>query len=151
MVSQTLALFVRSRGPDEFWRKRRIFKLAAHFRGRKRNCYSIAVRNVHRALVYATKGRKLKKLDMAELWSKRVEAGCEQYGITLETFKETLARNNILLNKKALADLAIWEPRSFEALVKLSRERAVVESLPGLNERSVMNQVYGLANLKLDK
>lgn len=150
MVSPTLALFVRSKGPDEFWRKRRIFKLAAHFRGRKRNCYSIAVRYVHRALVYATKGRKLKKMDMAELWNKRVQAGCEQYGITLETFKETLSRNNILLNKKALADLAIWEPKSFESLVKLSRERAVVDSLPGLKERSVMNQVYGLANLKLD-
>lgn len=48
-----------------------------------------------------------------------------------------------------LSDLAIWEPRSFEALVNLSRERAVVETLPGLNERSVMNQVYGLANLKI--
>lgn len=29
MVSPTLALFVRARGPDEFWRKRKIFKLAA--------------------------------------------------------------------------------------------------------------------------
>ncbi|XP_067643055.1 large ribosomal subunit protein bL20m [Eurosta solidaginis] len=151
MVSPTLTLFTRSRGPDEFWRKRKIFKLAAHFRGRKRNCYSIAIRNVHRALQYATKGRKLKKLDMAELWSKRIEAGCQQYGVTLDAFKETLLRNNILLNKKALADLAIWEPKSFEALVKLSRERAVVESLPGITERSVMNQVYGFANMNINK
>lgn len=52
--------------------------------------------------------------------------------------------------RKALADLAIWEPKSFESLVKLSRERAVVDTLPGLTERSAMNQVYGLANLKLD-
>lgn len=57
--------------------------------------------------------------------------------------------NNCCSFRKVLSDLAIWEPRSFEALVKLSRERAVVEGLPGLNERSVMNQVYGLANLKI--
>lgn len=29
MVSPTLALFVRSRGPDEFWRKSKVFKMAA--------------------------------------------------------------------------------------------------------------------------
>lgn len=46
-----------------------------------------------------------------------------------------------------LADLAIWEPRSFEALAQLSRERAVVEGMPGIQERSVMNQVYGLKNM----
>ncbi|XP_005175915.1 large ribosomal subunit protein bL20 [Musca domestica] len=149
MVSPTLPLLVRTRGPDEFWRKRKIFKLAAHYRGRRRNVYSITIRNVHRALVYATKGRKLKKLDMKELWDTRLQAGCEQYGISIDTFKDCLARNNILLNRKVLSDLAIWEPRSFEALVNLSRERAVVETLPGLNERSVMNQVYGLANLKI--
>ncbi|XP_073844036.1 mitochondrial ribosomal protein L20 [Musca autumnalis] len=149
MVSPTLPLLVRTRGPDEFWRKRKIFKLAAHYRGRRRNVYSITIRNVHRALVYATKGRKLKKLDMKELWDTRLQAGCEQCGISVDTFKDCLARNNILLNRKVLSDLAIWEPRSFEALVNLSRERAVVETLPGLNERSVMNQVYGLANLKI--
>nr|CAI5828745.1 unnamed protein product [Callosobruchus analis] len=64
MVFTTVVNFVRARGPDEFWRKRKIFKLAAHYIGRRRNCYSIAIRNVHRALVFATKGRKLKKLDM---------------------------------------------------------------------------------------
>ncbi|XP_075161347.1 mitochondrial ribosomal protein L20 [Haematobia irritans] len=149
MVFSSLPLFVRSRGPDEFWRKRKIFKLAAHYRGRRRNVYSITIRNVHRALVYATKGRKLKKLDMKELWDTRVQAGCEQYGLSLDTFKDGLARNNILLNRKVLADLAIWEPRSFEALANLSRERAVVETLPGVSERSVMNQVYGLNNLKI--
>nr|CAH7763813.1 unnamed protein product [Callosobruchus chinensis] len=67
MVFTTAVNFVRARGPDEFWRKRKIFKLAAHYIGRRRNCYSIAIRNVHRALVYATKGRQLKKDDMANV------------------------------------------------------------------------------------
>lgn len=84
MVGSSVLLLVRTRGPDEFWRKRKIFKLAAvnlffifckftqdsieilqHYRGRSRNVYSLAVRNVHRALVYATKGRRLKKADLS--------------------------------------------------------------------------------------
>ncbi|KAJ8951105.1 hypothetical protein NQ318_003803 [Aromia moschata] len=76
MVLTTAINFIRARGPDEFWRKKKIFKLAAAFQGRKRNCYSIAVRYVHRALVYATKGRKLKKIDMGNLWETRVQAAC---------------------------------------------------------------------------
>ncbi|XP_023167606.2 39S ribosomal protein L20, mitochondrial isoform X2 [Drosophila hydei] len=150
MVFLNLPLLVRSRGPDEFWRKRRIFKLAAHYRSRTRNVYTFAIRSVHRALAYATKGRKLKKLDMVQLWNTRLEAGCQQYGVALDTFKEGLARSDILLNKKTLSDLAIWEPRSFEALVNISRERAAVEGIPDIKRRSAFNQVYGLNNLKLD-
>lgn len=41
--------------------------LFQHFVGRRRNCYTIAIRIVHRALVFATKGRKLKKEDLNEV------------------------------------------------------------------------------------
>ncbi|XP_055641635.1 39S ribosomal protein L20, mitochondrial [Toxorhynchites rutilus septentrionalis] len=122
MVFTTVINLVRARGPDEFWRKRKIFKLAAHYIGRPRNCYSITIRSVHRALAYATKGRKLKKLDMRELWTQRVNAGCEQHGLQFDTFREGLYRNDILLNRKVLADLAIWEPRTFEALALISQQ-----------------------------
>jgi len=119
--------------------------LFQHFYGRARNCYSIAVRAVHRALVFATKGRKLKKQDMAavgivyynyvrtslsvdahwvlhgfisslllQLWETRITAGCEEHNVTYPLFREGLARCNILLNRKTLADLAIWEPRTFK-------------------------------------
>ncbi|XP_053694986.1 39S ribosomal protein L20, mitochondrial [Sabethes cyaneus] len=121
MVFTTVISLVRARRPDEFWRKRRIFKLAAHYIGRPRNCYSITIRNVHRALAYATKGRALKKQDMRELWTQRVNAGCEQHGVQFPEFQEGLYRNDILLNRKVLADLAIWEPRTFEALALISQ------------------------------
>uniref|UniRef100_U5EGM8 Large ribosomal subunit protein bL20m n=1 Tax=Corethrella appendiculata TaxID=1370023 RepID=U5EGM8_9DIPT len=127
MVFTSVVNLVRSRGPDEFWRKRKIFKLSAHFLGRRRNCYSIAIRIVHRALVYATKGRALKKQDMAELWTQRVAAGCEQHNVTYPEFRDGLMKNNILLNRKVLADLAIWEPRTFESLAKICAEMKEIE------------------------
>lgn len=96
MVFQTLinlAKQARQGSPNSFWRKRKIFKIAAvnmiqlsiqkfrdkkfismclfvsfqHFTGRRRNCYSVTIRNVDRALVYATKARKLKKEDLHEV------------------------------------------------------------------------------------
>lgn len=97
--------------------------MAAHYVGRRRNCYSIAVRNVHRALVYATKARKLKKEDMKDLWNTRIAAGCEQHNITFFTLKEGLERSNIALDRKSLSDLAAWEPRTFESLAAIAKAK----------------------------
>ena len=38
------------------------------FRGKRKNCYSIAVRAAHRAMQYSYIGRKLKKRDMRVVW-----------------------------------------------------------------------------------
>lgn len=88
MVFTSVIRFIRSRGPDEFWRKRKILRLSAvrlkftenylqflnfvyncfqHFYGRKRNCYDLAIRTVHRALQYSTKNRELRRDDLAEV------------------------------------------------------------------------------------
>jgi len=37
------------------------------FRGRRKNCYSLAVRAAHKALQYAYVGRKLKKREMRKV------------------------------------------------------------------------------------
>ncbi|XP_018575712.1 39S ribosomal protein L20, mitochondrial [Anoplophora glabripennis] len=137
MVFTTAVNFIRSRGPDEFWRKRKIFKLAAAFQGRKRNCYSIAIRYVHRALVYATKGRKLKKEDMANLWQTRVQAACEQHNISYELFREGLVRSDVMLNRKTLASLACWEPYTFKTLTDIAQRRVLDDGLVALNDSSL--------------
>ncbi|KYN10561.1 PREDICTED: 39S ribosomal protein L20, mitochondrial [Trachymyrmex cornetzi] len=124
MVFLSLSFLTRARGPDEFWRKRKIFKLAAHFYGRRRNCYSIAIRSVHRALTYSTVGRQLKKEDMKELREQRLGAATSEHGINFTILREGLSRCNILLNRKSLADLAIWEPRSFKAITDIACTRA---------------------------
>ncbi|XP_018319590.1 39S ribosomal protein L20, mitochondrial [Agrilus planipennis] len=129
MVFTTVANFVRSRGPDEFWRKRKILKLAAHYIGRRRNCYSIAIKNVHRALVYATKHRQLRKENMRQLHETRIIAGCEQHGISYKNFTNGLMKSNVLLNRKSLADLAAWEPFTFKALTDIARQKCVEDGV----------------------
>lgn len=129
MVFLTAVNFLRNKGADEFWRKRKIFRLAAHYVGRRRNCYSVAVRNVHRALVYTTKARKLKKQDMKDLWNTRITAACEQHNITPYTLREGLDRSNIMLDRKSLSDLASWEPRTFECLAAVAKSKIQADGL----------------------
>ncbi|XP_054263452.1 39S ribosomal protein L20, mitochondrial [Macrosteles quadrilineatus] len=139
MVFLTVARFVRmnyrgpNKGPDEFYRKRNIFRLSAHFYGRARNCYSIAVRKVHRALVYSTKGRKLKREDMRDLWTTRTTAACEELGLPFPIFRQGLQSSDVLLNRKSLSNLAIWEPRTFKALTDFAWKRAEEEGVNGLS------------------
>lgn len=124
MVLLTAVNCVRSRGPDTFWRKRRVFKLTAEFFGRRRNCYSIAIRNLNRALQYSRIGRKLKKKDRVELWTARISGACAELEADPNSVIANLAECDVAINRKTLADLAIWEPRTFECLVSVALTKA---------------------------
>ncbi|KAM3962319.1 mitochondrial ribosomal protein L20 [Aphomia sociella] len=151
MVFLSVVNWVRCRGPDEFWRKRKIFRLAAHYIGRRRNCYSIAIKNVHRALVYATKARKLKKADMKSLWQTRITAACEQHNITYYTLKEGLDRANIMLDHKSLSDLASWEPRTFECLAAVAKKKIELDGfIDGTDKQKPTGVNLNLKDVMLD-
>nr|NP_001298340.1 39S ribosomal protein L20, mitochondrial [Papilio polytes]BAM19206.1 mitochondrial ribosomal protein L20 [Papilio polytes] len=151
MVFLTLTNLIRVRGPDEIWRKRKIFRLAAAYVGRRRNCYSVAVRNVHRALVYATKARKLKKDDMKELWNTRITAACEQHNISAFTLKEGLDRSNIMLNRKSLSDLAAWEPRTFECLAAVAQKKLELDGfIDGVDKKHPTGVNLNLKDVMLE-
>lgn len=132
---------MRSRGPDEFWRKRQIFKLAAHFMGRRRNCYSITIRSVNKALLKSTLGRQLKKEDMKQLWETRINAATTEHGITFKTLMEGLTRCNILLNRKSLANLAVWEPRTFKCLSDIACAKAKLGGIKEVNNTPMPESV----------
>nr|CAG4649804.1 EOG090X0H9C [Scapholeberis mucronata] len=126
----------RAPKPDNFWRRRRVFKMTSHYYGRKRNCYSIAIRYVHRALAYANKGRQLKKRDILDLWKTRITAGCRELGTSYEALVVGMARCRIALDKKTLANLAIWEPRTFKSLTQIAAAKLKEEPVKGLNNIS---------------
>ncbi|KAF7994734.1 hypothetical protein HCN44_004206 [Aphidius gifuensis] len=129
MVFTSLTLLARNRGPDEFWRKRKIFKMAMHYRGRARNCYSVTIKAVNRAMMFATRGRQLKRMQLSDLWNQRLNAATAEHGITTNILKEGLARNDIFLNRKILTDLACWEPRTFRSLTQTALARTKHDGL----------------------
>ena len=95
----------------------KVLKLAKGFQGRSKNCYSIAIRKVHRALRYQYRDRRVKRRIMRKNWIVSLSAATKELGINYSRFIMMLNRSNVNLDRKVLADLAIYEPYSFKSIV----------------------------------
>jgi large subunit ribosomal protein L20 len=102
-------------------RKAKIFKAAKGFFGRRKNCWTIAVRAVHRAWQFAYIGRKQKKRDFRSTWIQQINAGARQHGLGYSGLMRLLPHTGVSLNRKVLAELATTEPYSFKAVVEAAK------------------------------
>ena len=98
-------------------RRKKALKLTKGFRGRAKNCLTIAKERGERALQYAYRDRKNRKRDFRALWIQRINAGVRQFGMTYSNFINGLTKLNIVIDRKMLSEMAINEPKSFEELV----------------------------------
>ncbi|NAW51724.1 50S ribosomal protein L20 [Elizabethkingia argentiflava] len=98
-------------------RRKKIMKQAKGFFGRRKNVWTVAKNAVEKAMQYAYRGRKEKKRNFRALWITRINAGCREQGISYSKFMGDLKKNNIELNRKVLADLAMNHPEAFKAVV----------------------------------
>ena len=98
-------------------RRKNIMKQAKGFFGRRKNVWTVAKNAVEKAMQYAYRGRKEKKRNFRSLWITRINAGCREHGVSYSKFMGDLKRNNIELNRKVLADLAMNHPEAFKAVV----------------------------------
>ena len=99
-------------------RRKKIIKQAKGYFGRRKNVWTVAKNAVEKALVYAYRDRKTKKRNFRSLWVMRINAASHQHGLSYNEFIYKLKSNNISLNRKVLADLAMNNPNAFEAIVK---------------------------------
>ncbi|WP_294282337.1 50S ribosomal protein L20 [uncultured Chryseobacterium sp.] len=98
-------------------RRKKIFKQAKGFFGRRKNVWTVAKNAVEKAMQYAYRGRKEKKRNFRALWITRINAGARQHGMSYSQFMGALKKNNVELNRKVLADLAMNHPEAFKAVV----------------------------------
>jgi large subunit ribosomal protein L20 len=98
-------------------RRKRILKQAKGFFGRRKNVYTVAKNAVEKAMTYAYRDRKTNKRNFRGLWIQRINAGVRQYGLSYSQFMGKIKANNIDLNRKVLADLAMNNPKAFKAIV----------------------------------
>jgi large subunit ribosomal protein L20 len=97
-----------------------LLKHAKGYRGRSKNCFSIAIRRVTKAWQYAYRDRKRKKREWRKLWIMRIQAGVRQYsGWKYSAFVPALNSVNIQLNRKVLADMAANEPFAFKSVLNV--------------------------------
>jgi large subunit ribosomal protein L20 len=102
-------------------RRKRVFKAAKGFRGRRKNTITSANAAVDRSLQHNYIGRKEKKRNFRALWIHRINAACRLYDLTYSRFISGLGRAGIEVDRKVLADLAVHEPEAFKALVDQAR------------------------------
>ena len=98
-------------------RKKILKQTKGHFLSR-RNVWTVAKNTYEKGLTYAYRDRKTKQRNFRALWIQRINAACRQHGITYSQFMGQLAKKNIGLNRKVLADLAMNNPQAFEAVIK---------------------------------
>ena len=102
-------------------KRRKIMKLAKGYWGAKSKQYRAASEQVARSLRYAFTGRKLRKRDFRSLWITRINAAARLNGMSYSAFINGLKKQNITVNRKMLADLAVREPAAFAKLVEIAR------------------------------
>lgn len=98
-------------------RRKKVMKQAKGYYGRRKNVWTVAKNAVEKAMVYSYRDRKTKKRNFRSLWIVRINAGARQHGMSYSQFMGKLKANDIQLNRKALADLAMNHPQAFEAIV----------------------------------
>ena len=99
-------------------RRKKVLKLAKGNFGSRGNVWTVAKNTVEKGLTYAYAHRQLKKRTFRSLWITRINAAVRMQGMTYSEFIGKLNAKGIGLNRKVLADLAMNEPKAFEAIVK---------------------------------
>ena len=99
-------------------RRKKILKAAKGYFGRRKNVYTVAKNAVEKGMLYAYRDRKNNKRNFRSLWIVRINAAARLHGMSYSQFMGKVKANNIELNRKVLADLAVNNPETFKAVVE---------------------------------
>lgn len=114
---------VRARSGKTVLRQRkRTRKLTKGFRLSRHNLYRQSMVTLIRARKYAFRDRRVKKREFRRLWIIRINAACRMRGIRYSQFIAGLQRAMISLDRKSLADIAIFDPDTFTKLVEIAKQ-----------------------------
>lgn len=99
---------------------KKILKLAKGMQHDRTRSFRLAKQAVIKALRYAYRDRRNRKRDLRSLWITRINAASRELGTTYGKLMSGLKANNISLDRKVLAELAVKEPEAFAEIVKTS-------------------------------
>ncbi|MBQ4014487.1 MAG: 50S ribosomal protein L20 [Treponema sp.] len=103
-------------------RRKKILKLAKGFKGRRGTNFKAAKDAVTKALDHAYTGRKDKKGEYRSLWIARINAAVRDEGLSYSRFIDGVTKAGIALNRKALSNMAIEDPKAFKAVVEAAKK-----------------------------
>ena len=109
------------RGVTARARHKKVLDQAQGFRGRRKNVYRLAKEAVMKAGQYAYRDRRNKKREFRALWITRINAGARDAGLTYSQFMAGLKKAAIDIDRKVLADLAVFDKAAFSRIVEQAK------------------------------
>jgi large subunit ribosomal protein L20 len=109
------------RGVTARARHKKILVQAKGYRGRRKNVYRIAKQAVMKAGQYQYRDRRQRKRQFRSLWIARINAAARLEGMKYSTFMNGLKKANIEVDRKVLADLAVFDQPAFAALASKAK------------------------------
>ena len=109
------------RGVTARARHKKVLALAKGFRGRRKNVYRIAKQAVMKAGQYAYRDRRQKKRQFRQLWIARINAAARENGLPYSKFMNGLKKALIEIDRKVLADLAVFDKPTFALIVEKAK------------------------------
>ena len=110
-------MFRVKRGVTARARHKKVLDKAKGYRGRRKNVYRIAKEAVMKAGQYAYRDRRQRKRQFRTLWIARINAAARELGLTYSRFMNGLKKAAIEVDRKVLADLAVFDKPAFAAIV----------------------------------
>jgi large subunit ribosomal protein L20 len=102
-------------------RRKKILGRAKGFWGRRHSNYKVAKDAVAKAMSYSYRDRRDRKGSFRRLWIARINAACRAEGITYSRFIEGMAKAQVTVDRKMLADMAVRDQAGFKAVVEKAR------------------------------
>ena len=102
-------------------RHKKILKLAKGYIGSKSKQFTKANETVMKALYYARRDRRAKKGNFRKLWIARINAAARNNDMTYSQFIHGLKKASIEMDRKVLADLAVFDKAAFSAIVEKAK------------------------------
>jgi len=109
------------RGVTARARHKKIIAQAKGFRGRRGNVYRIAKEAVMKAGQYAYRDRRQRKRQFRALWIARINAAARELGMTYSVFMNGLKKAAIEVDRKVLADIAVFDKAAFAKIVEQAK------------------------------
>jgi len=109
------------RGVTARARHAKVLDAAKGYRGRRKNVYRIAKQAVMKAGQYAYRDRRVKKRDFRNLWIARINAAARECGMTYSVFMNGIKKAAIEVDRKVLADIAVFDKPAFAQLVETAK------------------------------
>lgn len=109
------------RGVTAHKRHKKIMKAAKGYYGARSRVFRVAKQAVTKAGQYAYRDRKVKKRMFRGLWIQRINAAAREHGISYSRMIDGLKKQNIDIDRRVLADLAVNEKEAFAALAEKAK------------------------------